>query len=190
MPMPIELHKTEIPDVVEVQVRKARDGRGFFSELYNRDVWREAGLDPVFVQDNLSLSRRGTLRGMHYQIEPHAMGKLVHAITGAVFDVAIDLRRGAPTYGRWVGRELRPANGRWLWIPPGFAHGFLALEDDTRVYYKCTATHHPESERAIAYNDPEVGVEWPIEPTVVTEKDAAAPAFAEAEHNFSWTGGA
>ncbi len=188
MPMPIALHETEVPGVLEVQTKEFGDARGFFSELYNREVWREAGFDPVFVQDNLSRSCKGTLRGMHYQIEPHGMGKLVRAVTGAVFDVAIDLRKGSPTFGQWVGRELRAGDARWLWIPAGFAHGFLALADDTLVYYKCTATHHPDSERAIAYNDPAVGIVWPAAPAVISEKDAAAPSFSEAEHNFSYTG--
>lgn len=188
MPMPIELHQTEVPGVLEVQTKEFSDARGFFSELYNQEVWREAGFDPAFVQDNLSLSCKGTLRGMHYQLEPHGMGKLVRAITGAVFDVAVDLRRGSPTFGRWVGRELRGGQARWFWIPAGFAHGFVVLEDDTRVYYKCTGTHHPESERAIRYDDPDVGIAWPITPTVVSDKDAAAPSFAEAEYNFTYAG--
>ncbi|HEO70526.1 MAG TPA: dTDP-4-dehydrorhamnose 3,5-epimerase, partial [Candidatus Hydrogenedentes bacterium] len=136
--------------------------------------------------DNLSLSAKGTLRGMHYQIEPHAMGKLVRAITGAVFDVAVDLRRGSPTFGKWVGRMLSEGNPAAMWVPPGFAHGFVALEDHTLVYYKCTRLYAPQAERSLSYADPEVGIEWPMQPTVISPKDAEAPLLREADYNFTY----
>lgn len=189
MPMPVEFRKTEIDGVLEVVTKFIADARGFFSELYNEDMWRDAGFSAQFVQDNLSLSRRGTLRGMHYQIEPRGMGKLVRTITGSVFDVAVDLRRGSPSFGRWIGRELSAANGLALWIPAGFAHGFVALEDDSLVLYKCTETHAPEAERAVSYKDPEIAINWPLAPTLITPKDEAAPLLRDAEYNFVYTPG-
>ena len=186
MPMQIQIAPTEIDSVREVHTGRVGDDRGFFAETYSQEMWSRAGFDEAFVQDNLSESRRGTLRGMHYQIEPNAMGKLVRCIRGAIFDVAVDLRRGSPTFGSWVGRELRGANDLSLWIPTGFAHGFVALEDDTLVHYKCTSMHAPESERALSYRDPSVAIDWPIEPTVVSPKDAEAPMLADIEANFEY----
>jgi dTDP-4-dehydrorhamnose 3,5-epimerase len=147
-------------------------------------MWRKAGFEAEFVQDNLSRSCCGTLRGMHYQLEPHGMGKLVRCVRGAVFDVAVDLREGSPTYAKWVGRELSEGNHLSLWVPVGFAHGFVALEDDSLVHYKCTEIHTPAAERALSYKDPTVGIEWPLAPTVVSPKDEAAPLLGDAEANF------
>jgi dTDP-4-dehydrorhamnose 3,5-epimerase len=188
MPMPVTFKPTEIASVLEVHTGVIADDRGFFSESYSQEMWHRAGFDEVFLQDNLSKSRRGTLRGMHYQIEPHAMGKLVRCLQGAIFDVAVDLRAGSPTYSRWVGRELSAENHLSLWVPKGFAHGFLALEDETLVHYKCTAIHTPESERAVSYKDPTIAIEWPIAPTVTTEKDEQAPLLEEAEFDFDYRG--
>jgi len=188
MPMPLEITETEMPGVLEVRVKVFEDDRGFFTETFNKDTWAEKGFAPEWVQDNLSKSCKGTLRGMHYQIEPQPMGKLVRAVQGSVFDVAVDLREGSPTFGKWIGRELSGENHLWLWVPVGFAHGFVALEDDTLVYYKCTGTHCPDTERALNYKDPDVGIEWPIEPTVVTEKDANAPMLGDADYNFKFEG--
>ena len=184
MPMNVNLEPTEIPAVMEVHTGRFDDERGFFSESYSREMWRRAGFDEVFVQDNLSRSCRGTLRGMHFQLEPDGMGKLVRCIKGAIFDVAVDLRAGSPTYAKWVGRELSGENGLSLWVPVGFAHGFVALEDDTFVHYKCTAMHAPESERALSYRDPDVAIEWPLAPTVISGKDEAAPMLDGVEANF------
>lgn len=186
MSAPVHIRKTEIEDVLEIEVKVFSDHRGSFTETYNYDTWRAKGFEESFVQDNLSRSCKGVLRGMHYQIEPRPMGKLVRALQGAVFDVAVDLRQGSPTFGKWVGRELSAENNLMLWIPAGFAHGFVALEDDTLVYYKCNGTYAPEAERALNYADPEVGIDWPIEPTVISEKDAAAPGLQKSEHNFSY----
>lgn len=183
MPMPVDITETEIEGVLVVETGCARDDRGWFSELYSRRTWSAQGFEKTFVQDNLSWSRRGTLRGLHYQLSTHPMGKLVRALTGAVFDVAVDLRRGSSTFGKWVGRELTADNRLALWVPSGFAHGFLAL-DDALVLYKCTGTHAPEAERAVHYADPEIGIAWPAEPTLVSAKDRAAPPLAEAEHDF------
>lgn len=187
MPMPVDITETEIPGVLEVRPKIFSDARGYFTETYNFDTWSEKGFAPDWKQDNLSKSCKGTLRGMHYQLNPHAMGKLVRAVQGRVFDVGVDLRKGSPTFGKWIGRELSGDDNLWLWIPAGFAHGFVALEDDTLVYYKCTATHHPETERALNYADPDVGIAWPIAPTVITDKDAVAPMLGEAEYNFEYT---
>ena len=185
MSAPVRFTETEIPDVLVAESRVFRDERGFFTETYSKSVWTAAGFTASFVQDNLSKSRKGTLRGLHYQLEPHALGKLVRVVTGSVFDVAVDLRRSAPTFGKWVGRTLSAENSLALWIPEGFAHGFVALEDDTLVYYKCTHVYTPEADRALLYNDPAIGIAWPIEPIHTSTKDAAAPTLAEAEYNFA-----
>ncbi|MDZ4860490.1 MAG: dTDP-4-dehydrorhamnose 3,5-epimerase, partial [Candidatus Hydrogenedentes bacterium] len=134
--MPVKVVTTEIPDVLLIESPVYRDNRGYFTEVFASQNWNDAGLPTEFVQDNLSQSGRGTLRGLHYQIEPHGQGKLVHAFAGAVYDVAVDLRNGSPTYGKWVGRELRGGSGLAMWIPAGFAHGFIALEDDSLLFYK------------------------------------------------------
>jgi dTDP-4-dehydrorhamnose 3,5-epimerase len=186
MPMPVKITKTEIADVLVVETGSVKDDRGFFSETYSSKMFEAAGLRENFLQDNLSGSRRGTLRGLHYQIEPHAMGKLVRVIAGSIFDVAVDLRRGSPSFGKWVGRTLSEENRQSMWVPIGFAHGFLALEDATLVLYKCTEIHTPEAERAIHYADAKIGIEWPLAPTLVAPKDAAAPPLDAAEFNFEY----
>lgn len=188
MPMQVVFEKTEIDAVQVVMTGVVRDERGSFSESYSRRMWREAGFHEVFVQDNLSRSCKGTLRGMHYQLNPHGMGKLVRVVHGAAFDVAVDLRSGSPSFGRWVGRHLSAENALSLWIPVGFAHGFLSLEDDTLVHYKCTSMHTPEAERSLHHADPKMGIEWPIEPSVVSAKDLAAPVLEQAEINFRYDG--
>jgi dTDP-4-dehydrorhamnose 3,5-epimerase len=187
MPMPITVRETELPGVLELEVAIARDDRGYFTEIHSEVEFAKAGLKLGFRQDNVSLSARGTLRGMHYQLEPHGMGKLVRTLRGAIFDVAVDLRQGSPTFGKWVGRELTAANGRALWVPVGFAHGFLALEDETLVLYKCTSVHTPAAERSLSYRDGAVGINWPLEPIRISPKDLEAPPLAQAEHNFVYT---
>jgi len=182
--MPIAVQPTEIPNVLQFEAGIIRDARGYFTELYSRPQLELHGFRENFVQDNLSLSKRGTLRGLHYQLEPHGMGKLVRVLQGRVFDVAVDIRKSSPTYGRWVGRELDAERGVALWVPVGFAHGFVALEDDTLVMYKCTTHHEPAAERIVRWNDPRIGVRWPIQPTLIADKDAAAPTLDGAEHNF------
>jgi dTDP-4-dehydrorhamnose 3,5-epimerase len=184
MPMPVRIAETEMPGVLLIEGRCYFDDRGFFSEAYSEGMWREAGFREQFIQDNVSLSRRGTLRGMHYQIEPYGIGKFVRVFSGAIFDVGVDLRKGSPTFGGWIGRTLRAQDGVGLYFPSGIAHGFLALEDNSIVYYKCTQMHVSDAERALHYRDPQVGIVWPMAPTVVSEKDAAAPVLEQAEHNF------
>jgi dTDP-4-dehydrorhamnose 3,5-epimerase len=179
----MKLTPAAIPDVVVIDPLVLNDGRGWFMESFNEQRFAQGlaalGLPPAapFVQDNHSCSHRGVLRGLHYQHAPHAQGKLVRVIQGAVFDVVVDLRPMSATYGRWIGHELSAGNRRQLWIPPGFAHGFLSLEDDTQVLYKVTDYHVPSCEGAIAWNDPALAIAWPrldVQPQV-SDKDAAAP---------------
>ena len=178
--------KTEIPDVLIIEPKVFGDARGFFYESFNQKVWREkTGIDAVFVQDNHSRSAKNVLRGLHYQIR-QPQGKLVRAIRGAVFDVAVDLRRKSPTFGRWVGTELSEENCRQLWIPVGFAHGFLVLSDVAEFLYKTTDYWAPEYERTINWNDPDLAVAWPLQgEPVLSAKDAKGTAFKEAEV-FEW----
>ena len=185
--MPVNVVPTAIPGVVVVESPVFGDKRGYFTEIFVAHTFAEAGLPSVFVQDNLSKSSKGTLRGLHYQIEPHAQGKLVYALAGSVFDVAVDLRRGSPTFGKCVGQELRGGSGIALWIPAGFAHGFIALEDDSLLFYKCNGPWARSAERSLAYNDPAIGIEWPIAPTTISPKDAGAPTLDKAEYNFHYT---
>lgn len=187
MPMKVDFVETELPGVLEVHTQVARDDRGFFTELHSQRAWAQAGFEANFVQDNLSESRRGVLRGIHYQIEPHAMGKLVRVLNGSIFDVAIDLRRGSPTFGGWIGRELSADQPMALWVPAGFGHGFMALADRSLVLYKCTGFHAPESERSLNYADPEIGIEWPFAPEHLSQKDADAPMLSGADYNFEYT---
>ncbi|MEO6028363.1 MAG: dTDP-4-dehydrorhamnose 3,5-epimerase [Candidatus Binatia bacterium] len=170
---------TDLPDVIVVEPRVFGDRRGFFLETFHADRYAEAGIRATFVQDNWSRSARGTLRGLHFQ-EPHAQGKLVSVARGAVYDVALDVRRGSPTFGRWVGYELSEENKRQMWIPPGFAHGFVVTSDSCDFLYKCTALYRPEAECAIAWNDPALAITWPIADPILSPKDAAAPRLADA----------
>ncbi|MCC6490916.1 MAG: dTDP-4-dehydrorhamnose 3,5-epimerase [Candidatus Hydrogenedentes bacterium] len=184
--MPLKIESTELEGVLLLESPLFEDERGYFTVLHSIAGHADAGFHQKFVQDNLSKSKQDTLRGMHYQIEPHGMGKLVRAVAGAIFDVAVDLRRGSPTFGKWMGRTLTAENGLALWIPVGFAHGFLALEPDTLVLYKCTASWKPEAERSLAYDDPEVGIAWPMQPTCISGKDREAPRLRDAEYNFTY----
>lgn len=188
MPMPVTIENAPLDGLLIVKTGVFHDDRGFFSESYSRDMWKAAGFELPFVQDNLSKSKKGTLRGMHYQIRPEEMGKLVRCVQGAVFDVAVDLRQGSPSYGKWFGLELSGENHLSLWVPAGFAHGFVALEDNSLVHYKCTAHHAPAYERALNYACPKVGIQWPIEATIVTQKDQDAPMLDDVDTNFAYGG--
>jgi dTDP-4-dehydrorhamnose 3,5-epimerase len=156
------------------------DDRGFFLETYHSERFREAGIGAEFVQDNQSRSQRGVLRGLHYQ-EPNAQGKLIRCSRGAMFDVAVDIRVGSPQFGKWFGVELNDENQQILWVPAGFAHGFCALTDDCDVTYKCTAFYDPGTERAIVWNDPDIGIDWPISQPRLSTKDAMAPRLKDAQ---------
>lgn len=148
-------------------------------EVYHQEKFRGGGITESFVQDNHSRSVRGVLRGLHYQL-PNPQGKLVRAVEGSVFDVAVDIRRGSPTFGKWVGVELSEENKRQLWIPAGFAHGFCVTSETAEVVYKCTTLYDGPSDRAIRWNDPAIGIEWPVDDPILSAKDAAAPLLSEA----------
>jgi dTDP-4-dehydrorhamnose 3,5-epimerase len=169
---------TEIPEVLVVEPDVHRDPRGFFLETWHAEKYRDGGIAFDFVQDNHSRSARGTLRGIHAQLEP-AQGKLVRVLAGEVWDVAVDLRVGSPTFGRHVGVTLGAEDFRQLWVPPGFGHGFCVLSESADVAYKCTALYEPGGEIAIAWNDPELAVPWPVDAPIVSDRDLAAPTLNE-----------
>lgn len=174
---------TALPGVLILEPRVFGDERGFFFESFNQKAFDEAtGTHFQFVQDNHSRSGRGVLRGLHYQLPPHAQGKLVRVTQGSVFDVAVDLRRGSPSFGRWVGAELSARNHKQLWLPPGLAHGFLVTSDGADFLYKTTAYYAPEAERCVRWDDPALAIDWPLQGSapLLSAKDAAAPALIEA----------
>lgn len=169
---------TAIPEVLIVEPRVFPDERGYFLETWNQLRYAEAGIDVTFVQDNLSFSRRGVLRGLHYQ-NPNAQGKLVSAAHGEVFDVAVDLRVDSPTFRQWVGVTLSAENQRRLWVPAGFAHGFVVTSESAVFAYKCTDYYAPRDERSLRWNDPELSIDWPVESPVLSAKDAQAPLLRD-----------
>lgn len=173
--------KTEIPDVLIIEQKVFGDDRGFFYESFNERAWREAtGLDVHFVQDNHSKSTKGVLRGLHYQLPPVAQGKLVRCVAGEVFDVAVDIRKNSPTFGKWVGVKLSAENKRQFWLPEGFAHGFVVLSDVAEFLYKTTDYYSPENERSIIWDDADLKIKWPVDSPRLSTKDADAPAFNNA----------
>ncbi len=183
----VEIRRLALDGLLEIRPKKFADERGFFSETWNAAAWREAGIDVAFVQDNHSLSRpRGTLRGLHFQTPPVAQAKLVRVTRGSAFDVAVDLRPESPTYRQWAGVTLSAAEWNQLFIPEGFAHGFLTLEADTEVQYKASATYSPPHDRAIRFDDPDLAIEWPIAAAdfIISDKDRAAPSLADVETGF------
>lgn len=185
----MKLIPTRIPDVVIIEPAVFGDDRGWFMESFNQERFNtelaKLGRPAArpFVQDNHSCSKAGVLRGLHYQLPPYAQGKLVRVVQGAAFDVAVDIRRGSPTFGQWVGVELNADNKRQLWIPEGFAHGFLALEDETHFLYKTTALYAKDSERSVLWSDPAIGIEWPVGQLALrlTAKDEQAPVLRGAD---------
>ena len=175
---------TQIPDVKIIEPKVFGDERGFFFESFNQKIFEEAvGRQLTFVQDNHSKSSKGVLRGLHYQLPPHAQGKLVRCVVGEVFDVAVDIRKHSPFFGRWVGFELSAENKRQLWIPPGFAHGFLTLSETAEFLYKTTNYYSPDNERAILWDDPVLAISWPTSDDAVrvSAKDKQALSFVDAE---------
>jgi dTDP-4-dehydrorhamnose 3,5-epimerase len=180
----LEFEPTRLPEVVLIKPRIFADARGFFFETWNEQQFERAGIPQHFVQDNHSRSGRNTLRGLHYQIQ-QAQGKLVRVSRGEVFDVAVDIRRGSPRFGQWVGAHLSDSNHHMLWVPAGFAHGYLALTEDVDFLYKCTDFYAPQHERVIRWNDPKLGVKWPMPAgavPVLSDRDRGAPDFEDAEH--------
>ena len=179
----MEFEETRLPGVWLITPKVFHDERGFFMETWQQNRFREAGIDADFVQDNFSRSTRGTLRGLHYQIR-QPQGKLVRVVSGEVFDVAVDLRKSSPTYSRWFGVILSAANKQSLWVPPGFAHGFLVLSETAEFEYKCTDFYAPDHERSVLWNDPDIGIEWPITAdmeALLSDKDSRAPGLSDAD---------
>ena len=183
--------QTALPGVLLLEPRRFGDNRGFFSESWNRARMAEHGIDLDFVQDNHSMSREvGTVRGLHFQSPPHAQDKLVRCGRGALFDVAVDIRKGSPTYGQWVGYELSFENGLQLLVPAGFLHGFVTRTPDTEIIYKCTDYYAPECDGAVRFDDPDIGIDWGMGDTapVLSEKDAVAPLLNEFDSPFVYEG--
>jgi len=173
--MPFLFKKLEIPDVVVVEPRVFTDERGFFLESYKKTDFIENGINYDFVQDNHSLSGKGVVRGLHFQLDPRAQGKLVRVVRGAVWDVAVDLRKDSPHYLKWVSCELSEDNHSMLFIPPGFGHGFASLTENVHLLYKCTDEYDPHCDSGIRWDDPDIGVKWPVENPVISEKDDKLP---------------
>lgn len=186
----MEIEPTGLPGVLKLSPRRFKDDRGFFAETYNRRTCNEAGITEDFMQDNHSLSvEMGTVRGLHFQGPPHAQAKLVRCGRGAIFDVAVDIRRGSPTYGQWVGYELSAENGAQLFIPAGFAHGFVTLQPESEIVYKCSDYYAPETEGAVRWDDPAISIEWPLSTkALLSGKDAKAPLLADLNSPFLWEG--
>jgi dTDP-4-dehydrorhamnose 3,5-epimerase len=175
----MEIIKTNIPDLYIVKPTVFEDHRGYFFESYNKEVFLRHGIDQNFVQDNESKSQKNVLRGLHFQKPPFAQGKLVRVIRGSVLDVAVDIRKSSPTYGKWASIELTQENKWMYWVPPGFAHGFVTLEDNTTFFYKCTNMYNKESEGSILWNDPDLNIDWKISQPILSEKDITAPLFKD-----------
>ncbi len=180
--MPFTFEPLEIPGIVLVRPAVFGDARGFFEEKYQEGAFRRGGIDAHFVQDNHSFSRRGVVRGLHWQRPPRSQGKLVYVITGAIWDVAVDIRAGSPTYGKWVAEELSGENHAMLWIPPGFAHGFTVLSESSHFLYKCTDVYAPETEAGMRWDDPDLAIPWPVGTAPCTSpRDGALPFFRDIE---------
>lgn len=170
--------ETKLPGVLIIEPRAFGDTRGFFMETYSQKKYAEIGIKGNFVQDNLSFSSRGVLRGLHYQ-NPNTQGKLVSVVQGTAFDVAVDIRVGSPSFGQWVGVELSGENHRQLWVPPGFAHGFCVVSDSAYFIYKCTDIYTPAAEGGVMWNDPDIGIEWPVQDVLLSDKDMVYPRLKD-----------
>ncbi len=185
----MQFERLTTPEIVKITPARFGDNRGYFSEVFKDQWFRETIADVGFVQDNQSLSATaGTVRGLHFQLAPFAQGKLVRCIAGAIFDVAVDIRVGSPTYGKWVGAELSADNGAQLWIPAGFAHGFATLVPDTIIHYKVTAPYSAASDRGLLWNDPAIGIDWPVamDAVILSDKDARQPTLADLPPSFTY----
>ena len=182
--MPFRFRELEIPGVVVAEAVSFEDSRGSLAELYKESAFADNGIPGGFVQDNLSHSSQDTLRGLHFQMHPKAQGKLVIPLSGVIFDVAVDIRRGSPTYRQWVGEELSADKRQMMYVPEGFAHGFCVLSDDADVLYKMTAEYAPELEAGIRWDDPSIAVRWPVASPRLSGRDAKLPMLADVPHNF------
>ena len=184
--MTFKLSHLEIPGLILIELSCIEDDRGFFQECFRANVFSEAGI-PAVVQENHACSHLNVMRGLHYQINPKAQGKLIRCIRVRIYDVAVDIRRGSKTYGDYLGLELTAENRRMLYVPAGFAHGYCTLSEEAEVIYKTTEYWSPEHERTIRWNDPDIGIDWPVENPVLSLKDRAAPSLNQAENNFKIT---
>lgn len=184
--MPFTFIQTSIPGVVIIEPKVLPDERGFFMETYKKTDYEKAGIKDYFVQENHSRSSRGTLRGLHYQKDPKAQGKLVRALKGEIFDVAVDIRQGSPTYGKYVSADLSEENRCILYVPAGFAHGFCVVSPEAEVTYLTTEVYAPEQDRGIIWNDPDIGIKWPINNPVLSPKDLKHPNLKNADNNYSY----
>ena len=179
--MPFTFKPLSIPDVILIEPKIFPDDRGFFIESFKASDFEKAGLPNYFTQDNFSFSKKNVIRGLHYQKNPHAQGKLVSVLNGCIWDVAVDIRKESPTFLRWIAVELKDKNHHMVYIPPGFAHGFLALSDDVQLLYKCTDEYAPTADAGIRWEDPDIGIPWPVENPIVSEKDRLLPHIFQAE---------
>jgi len=186
--MPFVFKRLEIPDLILIEPKVFEDERGFFLEAYKYSDFQAFGISEHFLQDNHSRSAKGVLRGLHYQNPPKAQGKLIRVIAGEIFDVAVDIRKGSPTYGKWVGLILSAQNKKMLYVPPGFAHGFCVLSDVAEVLYKTTDEYSPKYEAGILWNDPDIGITWPIKDPILSEKDKRWLPLREAWNEFVYGG--
>lgn len=190
--MPFEVIDTYIKEVKVLKPKIFGDERGFFMEVYKKSEFENLGIDTDFLQDNHSKSTKGVLRGLHYQLNPFSQGKLVRCIKGKIYDVAVDIRVGSPTFGKWVGVELSEENKLMIWIPKGFAHGFLTLSDEAEIIYKVSGSeYNPQADRGIIWNDKDISIDWPLENIdnlILSEKDKNLPSLKEAEINFVYGG--
>ena len=185
--MPFTFKKLEIPEVILVKTQAFSDERGFFMEGFKESIFDKNGIKTKFVQDNYSHSAKGVLRGLHYQKNPKAQAKLVMAIRGEIFDVAVDIRQGSPTYGKWVGQILSEQNHNLLFIPEGFAHGFCVISNEADVLYKVNSEYSPEHEKGIIWNDPDLSVKWPTDNPIMIKKDLQLPTLKNADNNFVYS---
>lgn len=176
---------TTLPDVLLIEPVVFHDARGFFLEAYRADRYRAAGIDDIFVQTNQSRSRRGTLRGLHWQADPHPQAKLIRVVYGEVFDVAVDVRTGSPTFGQWVGVQMSALNFRQLYVPAGFAHGFCVTSDVAELEYQCSAFYDPASERGVMWNDPDLAINWPVSDPVISDRDRQHPRLRDLGNRVS-----
>jgi dTDP-4-dehydrorhamnose 3,5-epimerase len=186
--VPFEVSKLDIPEVRLIHARAFPDQRGAFTELYKRSSFYDLGIEAEFLQDNLSRSVRGVIRGMHYQLHPKAQAKLVTVIQGEIYDVALDVRAGSPTFGRWVAIKLSAKENSLIYVPVGFAHGFQVLSEHAEVVYKVSQEYSPELERGIAWNDPSLNIPWPLQEAILSPKDMKLPRLIDAESNFTYEG--
>ncbi len=182
--MPFNFKKLSIPEVILITPEIFSDSRGYFSETYKYSDFVKAGIKEYFIQDNYSFSYKGVLRGLHYQKNPDAQAKLVQCLKGKIFDVVVDIRKNSPDYSKWVGIELSEENRLMLYVPSGFAHGFVVISETAEVLYKCTREYSPLNDRGIIWNDPDIDIEWPISEPILSEKDKKHPYLKEADNNF------